>query len=150
MRSTNPAVHQVWVSFKSELDPSSLLVALQRSECAGIALPFVSQKSGYTFARQSKPNLFSSAHLGACVNQAGALSLSSGISTEWSTPTCLPELSHYVGGRNIHVNALFQGWWQQDALILFASPRINGTSAKDFAHGHSNACQHSLRLEGLP
>lgn len=138
------------MSFKSELDPGSLLVSLQRSECAGIALPFVSQKSGYTFARQSKPNLFSSAHLGACVNQPGALSLTSDISTEWCTPTCLRELSHYAGGRDIHMNALFQGWWQQDALILFTTPRINGTSAKDFAHGYSNACQHSLRLEGLP
>jgi hypothetical protein len=53
------------MSFQSELDPVSLLVSLQRSECAGIALPFVSQKSGSTFARQSKANLFSSARLRA-------------------------------------------------------------------------------------
>lgn len=53
------------MSFKSEFDPPvSLLVSLQRSECAGIVLPFVSQKSGYTFARQSKPNLFSYEHMG--------------------------------------------------------------------------------------
>jgi hypothetical protein len=69
------------MSFKSELDPPvSLLVSLQRSECAGIVLPFVSQKSGYTFARQSKPNLFSYERLGFRVNQPDVLSFTSNTS----------------------------------------------------------------------
>lgn len=117
----------------NELDPLiSLLVSLQRSECAGIVLPFVSQKSGYTFARQSKPNLFSNKRLGIPVSQPDVLSFSGTVSPQDSAPLSLHELAPCACGRSIQMNILFQGFWCQNVLSLFiTTTRINGISAKD-------------------